>query len=202
MQWRRLYGSSTRQGVELGEAHEELKAFVEKSGIPVARTLMGLSAFPTDHPLCVGMLGMHGNYGPNVNTNKCDLLIAVGMRFSDRVTGKISTYAKQAKVIHIDIDHAEINKNVRADVPIVGDCKEVLAGLTALVQPRVHDEWVNSFAQLNAIEYERVIDKALNPADGPLLMGEVARKVSEATANKAILVTDVGQSVTPYAKSC
>ena len=182
------------QGVELGEAHEELKTFVEKCGIPVARTLMGLSAFPTDHPLCVGMLGMHGNYGPNFNTNKCDLLIAVGMRFSDRVTGKLSTYAKQAKVIHIDIDHAEINKNVRADVPIVGDCKEVLAGLAALVQPKEHNEWVNSFAELNAIEYERVIDKALNPADGPLLMGEVARKVSEATANSAILVTDVGQN--------
>ena len=182
------------QGVELGEAHKELMTFVEKSGIPVARTLMGLSAFPTDHPLCVGMLGMHGNYGPNVNTNKCDLLIAVGMRFSDRVTGKLSTYAKQAKVIHIDIDHAEINKNVTVDVPIVGDCKEVLAGLTALVQPKEYTEWVKSFAEYNAIEYDKVIDKALHPTEGPLLMGEVARKVSEATENKAILVTDVGQN--------
>ena len=120
------------QGVELGEAHEELKEFIEKADIPSARTLMGLSALPTDHPLCVGMLGMHGNYGPNVNTNECDLLIAVGMRFSDRVTGNVKTYAKQAKVIHIDIDHAEINKNVVVDVPVVGDCKEVLPMLTAL----------------------------------------------------------------------
>ena len=131
---------------------------------------------------------------PNVNTNNCDLLIAVGMRFSDRVTGKLSTYAKQAKVVHIDIDHAEINKNVQVDVPIVGDCKEVLAKLTALVQPKKHTEWVESFAAYNAIEYDRVIDKALHPTEGPLLMGEVARKVSEATANSAILVTDVGQN--------
>lgn len=122
------------QGVELGEAHEELKEFIEKADIPAARTLMGLSALPTDHPLCVGMLGMHGNYGPNVNTNECDLLIAVGMRFSDRVTGNVKTYAKQAKVIHIDIDHAEINKNVVVDVSVVGDCKEVLPMLTALVE--------------------------------------------------------------------
>ena len=182
------------QGVELGEAHEELKAFIEKADIPAARTLMGLSALPTDHPLCVGMLGMHGNYGPNVNTNECDLLIAVGMRFSDRVTGKLSTYAKQAKIVHIDIDHAEINKNVTVDVPIVGDCKEVLPLLTALVNKAEHKEWVESFARYNAIEHEKVTVKALNPESGPLLMGEVARKVSEATANSAILVTDVGQN--------
>lgn len=196
----RLINASSRpfmlvgQGVELGNAQEELKAFIEKSGIPAARTLLGLSALPSDHPLCVGMLGMHGNYGPNVNTNNCDLLIAVGMRFSDRVTGNINTYAKQAKVIHIDIDNAEINKNVNVDVPIVGDCKEVLPMLTALVERGNHEEWVRSFHTYNAIEHEKVTEAALNPKEGPLLMGEVARKVSEATANSAILVTDVGQN--------
>lgn len=196
----RLINASSRpfmlvgQGVELGNAQEELKAFIEKSGIPAARTLLGLSALPSDHPLCVGMLGMHGNYGPNVNTNNCDLLIAVGMRFSDRVTGNINTYAKQAKVIHIDIDNAEINKNVNVDVPIVGDCKEVLPMLTALVERGNHEEWVRSFHTYNAIEREKVTEAALNPQEGPLLMGEVARKVSEATANSAILVTDVGQN--------
>ena len=182
------------QGIELGEAHEELKAFAEKANIPVGKTLLGLSAFPSDHPLCTGMLGMHGNYGPNYNTNQCDLLIAVGMRFSDRVTGNVATYAKQAKVIHIDIDHAEINKNVTVDVPIVGDCKEVLPMLTELVEKRDHSKWIESFAELNAIEYEKVGAKALHPDGGPLLMGEVARKVSEASNNSAILVTDVGQN--------
>lgn len=182
------------QGVELGNAQEELVRFLEKADIPAARTLLGLSALPSDHPLCTGMLGMHGNYGPNFNTNECDLLIAVGMRFSDRVTGNINTYAKQAKVIHIDIDNAEINKNVAADVPIVGDCKEVLPMLTALVNKGDHTEWIASFAKYNAVEHERVTEKALNPGSGPLLMGEVARRVSEATGNSAILVTDVGQN--------
>ena len=182
------------QGVELGNAQEELRIFAEKADIPVARTLLGLSALPSDHPLCTGMLGMHGNYGPNVNTNECDLLIAVGMRFSDRVTGNINTYAKQAKVIHIDIDNAEINKNVAVDVPIVGDCKEVLPMITELVANGNHKEWIESFFEYNRIEHERVIEKALNPGEGPLLMGEVARKVSEATGNRAILVTDVGQN--------
>ena len=182
------------QGIELGGAHEELKALAEKANIPVGKTLLGLSTLPSDHPLCVGMMGMHGNYGPNYNTNQCDLLIAVGMRFSDRVTGNVSTYAKQAKIIHIDIDHAEINKNVAVDVPIVGDCKEVLPMLTELVESRDHSEWIKSFAEYNAIEYEKVGDKALHPTEGPLLMGEVARKVSEATNNSAILVTDVGQN--------
>ena len=196
----RLVNASARpfllvgQGVELGEAHEELKEFIEKADIPAARTLMGLSALSTDHPLCVGMLGMHGNYGPNFNTNECDLLIAVGMRFSDRVTGKLSTYAKQAKIVHIDIDQAEINKNVTVDVPIVGDCKEILPMLTSLVDKANHKEWIDSFAHYNAIEHEKVTVKALNPGHGPLLMGEVARKVSEATSNSAILVTDVGQN--------
>ncbi len=182
------------QGVELGGATEELKEFIEKAGIPAARTMLGLSALPSDHRLCVGMLGMHGNYGPNVNTNECDLLIAVGMRFSDRVTGNVNTYAKQAKIIHIDIDHAEINKNITVDVPIVGDCKEVLPMLTSLVAPATHSEWLESFFRYNAIEDEKVTKKALNPIEGPLLMGEVARKVSEATGNSAILVTDVGQN--------
>lgn len=182
------------QGVELGGATEELKEFIEKAGIPAARTMLGLSALPSDHKLCVGMLGMHGNYGPNVNTNECDLLIAVGMRFSDRVTGNVNTYAKQAKIIHIDIDQAEINKNIKVDVPIVGDCKEVLPMLTSLVAPASHSEWLESFFRYNAIEDEKVTKKALNPAEGPLLMGEVARKVSEATGNSAILVTDVGQN--------
>ena len=182
------------QGVELGGATEELKEFIEKAGIPAARTMLGLSALPSDHRLCVGMLGMHGNYGPNVNTNECDLLIAVGMRFSDRVTGNVNTYAKQAKIIHIDIDHAEINKNITVDVPIVGDCKEVLPMLTSLVAPATHSEWLESFFRYNAIEDEKVTKKALNPLEGPLLMGEVARKVSEATGNSAILVTDVGQN--------
>lgn len=182
------------QGVELGNAQKELVRFLEKADIPAARTLLGLSALPSDHPLCTGMLGMHGNYGPNFNTNECDLLIAVGMRFSDRVTGNINTYAKQAKVIHIDIDNAEINKNVAADVPIVGDCKEVLPMLTALVNKGDHTEWIASFAKYNAVEHERVTEKALNPGSGPLLMGEVARRVSEATGNSAILVTDVGQN--------
>lgn len=182
------------QGVELGGATEELKEFIEKAGIPAARTMLGLSALPSDHRLCVGMLGMHGNYGPNVNTNECDLLIAVGMRFSDRVTGNVNTYAKQAKIIHIDIDHAEINKNITVDVPIVGDCKEVLPMLTSLVAHATHSEWLESFFRYNAIEDEKVTKKALNPLEGPLLMGEVARKVSEATGNSAILVTDVGQN--------
>ena len=182
------------QGVELGGATEELKEFIEKAGIPAARTMLGLSALPSDHRLCVGLLGMHGNYGPNVNTNECDLLIAVGMRFSDRVTGNVNTYAKQAKIIHIDIDHAEINKNITVDVPIVGDCKEVLPMLTSLVAPATHSEWLESFFRYNAIEDEKVTKKALNPLEGPLLMGEVARKVSEATGNSAILVTDVGQN--------
>lgn len=182
------------QGVELGEAHEELKAFLEKADIPAARTLMGLSALPTDYRLNMGMLGMHGNLGCNVNTNQCDVLIAIGMRFSDRVTGNLETYAKQAKIIHLDIDPSEIDKNVKADIPIVGDCKETLPLITELLQPADHKEWIESFADYDSIEFEKVIDKAINPAEGPIKMGEVARKVSEATGNKAVLVTDVGQN--------
>lgn len=182
------------QGVELGEAHEELKAFLEKADIPAARTLLGLSALPTDYRLNMGMLGMHGNLGCNVNTNQCDVLIAIGMRFSDRVTGNLETYAKQAKIIHLDIDPSEIDKNVKADIPIVGDCKETLPLITELLQPADHKEWIESFADYDSIEFEKVIDKAINPVEGPIKMGEVARKVSEATGNKAVLVTDVGQN--------
>lgn len=182
------------QGVELGEAHKELIAFLEKGGIPAARTLMGLSAFPSDHPLCMGMLGMHGNLGPNVNTNECDVLIAIGMRFSDRVTGKLETYAKQAKIIHLDIDNVEIDKSVSVDIPVLGDCKETLPLITELLNENNHDEWIATFADLDKIENEKVIKKAIYPTDGPILMGEVARKVSEATGNNAILVTDVGQN--------
>ncbi len=182
------------QGVELGQAHNELMAFLEKANIPAARTLLGLSALPTDYPLSMGMLGMHGNLSCNVNTNQCDVLIAIGMRFSDRVTGNLNTYAKQAKVIHIDIDKSEIDKNVKADIPLIGDCKEILPLLTELLQPADHKEWIDSFSEYDAVEYEKVIEKALNPKEGHLKMGEVARKISEATENKAILVTDVGQN--------
>lgn len=182
------------QGVELGNAHKELTAFLEKADIPAARTLLGLSAFPSEHPLCMGMLGMHGNLGPNVNTNECDVLIAIGMRFSDRVTGNIETYAKQAKIIHLDIDKVEIDKNISIDIPVLGDCKETLPMITELLEENSHKEWIDSFAEFDAIEKEKVIDKALYPADGPILMGEVARRVSEATGNTALLVTDVGQN--------
>ncbi len=182
------------QGVELANANEELKNFIEKANLPVGRTLLGLSALPSDHPLNMGMLGMHGNLGPNVNTNNCDVLIAVGMRFSDRVTGLVSTYAKQAKVIHLDIDPSEINKNVHADIPVIGDCKETLPLLTAQLENIDRKEWIDSFADYAAIEEEKAIRPAINPENGPIRMGEVARRVSEATGNSAILVTDVGQN--------
>ena len=182
------------QGVELANANEELKNFIEKANLPVGRTLLGLSALPSDHPLNMGMLGMHGNLGPNVNTNNCDVLIAVGMRFSDRVTGLVSTYAKQAKVIHLDIDPSEINKNVPADIPVIGDCKETLPLLTELLENIDRKEWIDSFADYAAIEEEKAIRPAISPASGPIRMGEVARRVSEATGNSAILVTDVGQN--------
>lgn len=182
------------QGVELGNAHEELLALAEKAQIPVGTTILGLSALPSDHPLNKGMLGMHGNLGPNVMTNQCDVLIAVGMRFDDRVTGNLDTYAKQAKVIHFDIDPSEIDKNVKADVAVVGDCKETLRAVTQLVDKATHQSWCDGFAPYEEKEYSKVIDKAIHPADGPLLMGEVVRKVSEASHNKAVLVTDVGQN--------
>lgn len=182
------------QGVELGNAQQELRAFVEKADIPCGCTLLGLSALPTAHPLNKGMLGMHGNLGPNVKTNECDVLIAVGMRFDDRVTGKLETYAKQAKVIHLDIDPSEIGKNVAVDVPVLGDCKRTLTLLTELIHANKHTEWIESFSSYEKTEYTQVISKEVYPAEGPLNMGEVVRAVSEATGNESVLVTDVGQN--------
>ena len=182
------------QGVELGNAHNELLEFIEKAGIPAARTLLGLSALPTGHPLNVGMLGMHGNYAPNVKEQECDVLIAIGMRFSDRVTGLTSTYARQAKVIHLDIDSSEIDKCDKTDVAVIGDCKVTLPAITRLIKKNDHHAWRESFDRLYEMEYEKVISKAIHPADGPLLMGEVVNAVAEATGGDAVLVTDVGQN--------
>lgn len=182
------------QGVELGNAQQELKEFVEKADIPCGCTLLGLSALPSNHRLNKGMLGMHGNLGPNVKTNECDVLIAVGMRFDDRVTGKLETYAKQAKIIHLDIDPSEVGKNVPVDVPILGNCKRTLALLTELIQPQKHEEWIASFKPYEEKEYTQVIEKEVFPKEGPINMGEVVNLVSEATHNEAILVTDVGQN--------
>ena len=182
------------QGVELGNAQEELRTFIEKADMPAGCTLLGLSALPTDHPLNKGMLGMHGNLGPNINTNKCDVLIAVGMRFDDRVTGNLATYAKQAKVIHFDIDPAEVNKNVKVDIAVLGDCKKTLSAVTELLKKNQHTEWVDSFKEYEAVEEEKVIRPDLHPATDSLSMGEVVRAVSEATRHEAILVTDVGQN--------
>lgn len=182
------------QGVELGNAQQELKEFVEKADIPCGCTLLGLSALPSKHRLNKGMLGMHGNLGPNVKTNECDVLIAVGMRFDDRVTGKLETYAKQAKIIHLDIDPSEVGKNVPVDVPILGNCKRTLALLTELIQPQKHEEWIASFKPYEEKEYTQVIEREVFPKEGPINMGEVVNLVSEATHNEAILVTDVGQN--------
>ena len=182
------------QGVELGNAQEELRTFIEKADMPAGCTLLGLSALPTDHPLNKGMLGMHGNLGPNINTNKCDVLIAVGMRFDDRVTGNLATYAKQAKVIHFDIDPAEVNKNVKVDIAVLGDCKKTLSAVTELLKKNQHTEWVDSFKEYEAVEEEKVIRPEHHPATDSLSMGEVVRAVSEATRHEAILVTDVGQN--------
>jgi acetolactate synthase-1/2/3 large subunit len=182
------------QGVELGDAREELKEFLEKAQMPAGCTLLGLSALPSDHPLNMGMLGMHGNLGPNVMTNQCDLLIAVGMRFDDRVTGNLKTYAKQAKIIHFDIDPSEIDKNVKVDLAVLGDCKQTLAAVTELLDEATHQSWIDGFKPYAEKEYNKVIDKAIHPKSGALLMGEVVRKVSEASNNEAILVTDVGQN--------
>jgi len=181
------------QGVILGKAEEEFKAFLEKSGIPAAWTILGMSAIPTDYPLGVGMVGMHGNYGPNRLTNECDVLIAIGMRFDDRVTGRLDRYATQAKVIHLDIDPAEIDKNVKADIPVWGDCKETLPLLTALVDNKTHEAWHQKFKDCAKKENEKVIKDEVYPTDEVLTMGEVIRNLNELTGGNAIIVTDVGQ---------
>lgn len=182
------------QGVELGNAQSELQQFLEKADIPCGCTMLGLSALPSSHPLNKGMLGMHGNLGPNVKTNECDVLIAIGMRFDDRVTGKLDTYAKQAKVIHLDIDPSEIGKNVPVDIPVLGNCKKTLSLLAELIQKNKHTEWIDSFSEYEKTEFEHVISREVFPAEGPLNMGEVVHAVSEATRNDAVLVTDVGQN--------
>lgn len=180
------------QGVELGNAHNELLEFLEKADIPAGCTLLGLSALSSEHPLNKGMLGMHGNYAPNVKTQECDVLIAIGMRFSDRVTGKTSTYAKQAKIIHLDIDRAEIDKNIKVDVAVVGDCKMSLPAITRLLRKNHHQEWIDSFEPYHQMEEEQVIRPSIHPTEGPLLMGEVVNAVAEATKGEAVLVNDVG----------
>ena len=181
------------QGVILGKAEKEFRKFIEKAGIPAAWTILGMSAIPTDHPLAVGMLGMHGNYGPNVLTNECDVLIAVGMRFDDRVTGRLDKYAKQAKIIHLDIDPAEIDKNVKAAVPVWGDCKETLPLLTSLLEQRVYPQWLQRFRDFQDKEDAKVIQEELNPSTEILTMGEVIKNLNELTMGDAIIVTDVGQ---------
>ncbi len=181
------------QGVILGKAEKEFKQFIEKAGIPAAWTIMGMSAIPTNHPLGVGMLGMHGNYGPNVLTNECDVLIAIGMRFDDRVTGRLDKYAKQAKIIHLDIDPAEIDKNVKADVPVWGDCKETLPMLTALLEQKVYPQWLQKFNDYKQKEEEKVIKDELNPTGEVMTMGEVIKTLNELTNGDAVIVTDVGQ---------
>lgn len=182
------------QGVELGGAQAEVRELIEKADIPAGCTLLGLSALPSGHPLNMGMLGMHGSLANSVKTQECDVLIAVGMRFDDRITGKLSTYATQAKKIHFEIDPSEINKNVPVDVPVLGNCKETVAAVLALVNKNEHTEWKNSFKEHLEKEDELVIQPEIHPADGPIKMGEVVRKVTEMTGNKAILVTDVGQN--------
>lgn len=182
------------QGVILGNAEKEVIEFLEKADIPFGSTILGLSAVPTEHPLNKGMLGMHGNVGPNRKTNECDVLIAIGMRFDDRVTGDLKTYAKQAKIIHFDIDQAEIGKNICPTIPILGNAKETLPAVTALLKPAKHPEWIATFRPDEEEELQKVIKKELYPETGPLKMGEVINKVSEATGHDGILVTDVGQN--------
>ena len=181
------------QGVILGKAEQEFIKFIEKAGIPTAWTVMGLSAIPSDHPLNVGMLGMHGNYGPNVLTNECDVLIAIGMRFDDRVTGRLDKYAKQAKVVHLDIDPAEVDKNVKTTVPVWGDCKETLPMLTALIEQKVYPQWLQKFKDMMKEEEEACINPELNPTTDEMTMGEVIKTLNELTGGDAIIVTDVGQ---------
>ncbi|UJH67487.1 biosynthetic-type acetolactate synthase large subunit [Allomuricauda sp. SCSIO 65647] len=181
------------QGVILGEAEEQLKELVEKTGTPAAWTILGLSAMDTDHPLNVGMVGMHGNYGPNVLTNECDVLIAIGMRFDDRVTGNLDTYAKQAKVIHFEIDPAEINKNVKADIAVLGDAKKTLQLLLPLVNQNEHRAWRAEFDKKYEEEFATVIEKDIHPTKPGLTMGEVIEQINKASNHEAVIVTDVGQ---------
>ncbi len=181
------------QGVILGNAENEFKEFIEKTGIPAAWTILGLSALPTEHPLNVGMVGMHGNYGPNVLTNQCDLLIAIGMRFDDRVTGNLDTYAKQAKIIHLEIDPAEVNKNVDVDIAVLGNVKNTLPLLTKNATKNSHKDWLSKFQSYYKVEYEKVIKDDIHPTKHGLTMGEVVREINEASNGNAIIVTDVGQ---------
>lgn len=181
------------QGIILGEAEAELKALVEKTGIPAAWTILGLSALPTDHPLNVGMVGMHGNYGPNVLTNECDVFIALGMRFDDRVTGNLETYAKQAKVIHFEIDPAEVDKNVKAEVAVLGDVKEALTEIIPLLEAKTHESWHNQFKEKYAIELETVINDELQPKKEGISMGETIEMINKHSKGDAIMVSDVGQ---------
>lgn len=181
------------QGIILGEAEQELKAVVEKAGIPAAWTILGASAIPTSHPLNVGMVGMHGNYAPNILTNECDVLIAVGMRFDDRVTGNLATYAKQAKIIHFEIDPAEVNKNVPADLAVLGNAKETLAKLAPLLQTNSHPEWLQRFKALYQIEYDKVIKNDVKPTKEGLTMGEVIFEINKQSKGNAAIVSDVGQ---------
>lgn len=181
------------QGVLLGKAEDELKIMMEKAGIPAAWTILGASAIPTSHPLNIGMVGMHGNYAPNILTNECDVLIAIGMRFDDRVTGKLDTYAKQAKIIHFEIDPAEVNKNVKVDIAVLGDCKESLKQLLPLLEAKQHKDWLQKFKDLYAIEFEKVIKNDLHPTKEGLTMGEVLKEINIQSKGKAAIVSDVGQ---------
>jgi acetolactate synthase I/II/III large subunit len=182
------------QGIILSQAEEQLKRLVEKSGIPAAWTILGLSALPTDHPLNVGMVGMHGNYGPNLLTNECDVLIALGMRFDDRVTGNLATYAKQAKVIHFEIDPAEVDKNVKTDVAVLADVKEALTALVPLIDKKSHESWHNEFKEMYKVELDAVINEELAPTNGKgISMGETMEMINKHSKGDAIIVSDVGQ---------
>jgi acetolactate synthase-1/2/3 large subunit len=181
------------QGVILGNAEKEFLQFIEKAGIPSAWTIMGMSAIPTNHPLAVGMLGMHGNYAPNLFTNECDVLIAIGMRFDDRVTGRLDKYAKQAQIIHLDIDPAEIDKNVMVSIPVWGNCKDTLPLLTERIEAKTHQEWISKFHDAIKVETEKLITPELFPSEGEITMGEVIQLINELTNGEAVMVTDVGQ---------